>query len=267
MNPSSSVTLRSGREMPLLGLGTWQLRHDTAGTTAEALRLGYRMIDTSGDYGTQPGVGEGIRASGVERDDIFLITKIEEDEDAYAAAKRNVSELGVDAVDLILVHRPPDDGVGEDLWNGLIRARDEGLTRDIGVSNYSETQMEALMDATGVVPTVNQIEWTPFGHSLEMLDFAEECGICIQAYSPLTRGTRIDDEVLAAIAKRHQATPAQVLIRWNLQQGTVPLPKANRRDHLRENLGVFDFELDVRDMAALSELNERYSALGQLAYA
>ncbi len=126
------------------------------------------MIDTSGDYGTQPGVGEGIRQSGVRREDIFVVTKVEETDDAYEATRRNLDQLGMDHVDLMLIHRPPKSGAGIDLWRGLIRARDEDLVTDIGVSNYSEALIEELVGATGEVPVVNQLEWSPFGHSANM---------------------------------------------------------------------------------------------------
>src|ERR671914_447428 len=148
MNTDSTVELRTGRSMPVLGLGTWQLNDDTAGTVEEALRLGYRLIDTSGDYGTQPGVGDALRRTDVPRDEIYLVTKVEEDEDAYEASRRNLGELGQEYVDLMLIHRPPRTGAGIDLWEGLIRARDEGLARDIGVSNYSIEQIDELISST-----------------------------------------------------------------------------------------------------------------------
>src|SRR5918996_4797811 len=194
MRLDSTLPLLTGRAMPVLGLGTWQLTHDTAGTVEEALRLGYRMIDTSSDYGTQPGTGEAIRRSGLERRQIYLVTKVEEDEDAYDGTVRDLQELGLDYADLMLIHRPPARGAGRELWEGLIRARDDGLTRDIGVSNYAIDQIEELIETTGEVPAVNQIEWTPFGWSREMLEYCREHRILIQAYSPLTRIERLDDQ-------------------------------------------------------------------------
>lgn len=267
MDPASTLTLHTGRRMPVLGLGTWQLTRDTAGTIEAALALGYRMIDTSGDYGTQPGIGEGLRRSGIDREKLYLTTKVEETDDAYRATRQDLHELGMEQADLMLIHRPPPSGAGEALWEGLIRARDEGLTRDIGVSNYSTDLIEQLIRASGQVPAVNQIEWSPLGHSREMLAYCQARGIVIQAYSPLTRARRLDDERLTAIAEHYGKSAAQLLVRWNLQTGTIPLPKANRHDHLAEDVAVFDFAIGEQDMATLNGLNEQYSALGSgLAY-
>ena len=181
-------------------------------------------------------------------------------------SRRNLAELKLDHVDLVLIHRPPERGVGEGLWQGLRRAKRERLTREIGVSNYSIEQIEELVYRTGELPAVNQIEWTPFGHSPRMLDFCHDNGIVIQAWSPLTRGERLNDDKLGGMAARYGRTPAQLLLRWNLQLGVVPLPKANSVQHLHDNLHVFDFEITPQDMAKLRSLNEHYSALGELLY-
>ena len=262
MDTRTKLRLHTGREIPFIGLGTWQLTRDTAGAVEQALALGYRMIDTSGDYGTQPGVGEGIRRSGLAREEIYVVTKVEEDDDAYQATKRNLEELRLDYADLMLIHRPPPRGAGEGLWAGLLRARAEGLVRDIGVSNYSIEQMKRLHDGNGERPALNQIEWTPFGWSPEMLDFCATEQIVVQAYSPLTRGTRLDDATLRQVAEGYGKTPAQVLLRWNLQHGVAPIPKANDRRHQEENLALFDFDIADDDMAALDSLNELASSLG-----
>ena len=264
LQSDSTRKLRSGRQMPVLGLGTWQLKPDTRSSVQHAIHTGFRMIDTSGDYGTQRDVGEAIR--GVDRAAVFVVTKVEEDEDAYDAARRNVEELQLDHVDLVLLHRPPERGVGVKLWKGLMRARREGVTREIGVSNYSAEQIEKLTSSTGEAPAVNQVEWTPFGHSDRMLGFCRNNGIQLQAYSPLTRGQRLDEPHLKTIAWRHDKTPAQVLIRWNLQLGVVPLPKARLEAHQREDFDVFDFDLSEHEMSELGSLNERYSSLGKLPY-
>jgi 2,5-diketo-D-gluconate reductase A len=262
----SVIQLRSGAHMPVLGLGTWQLTKDTAGTVAYALELGYRMIDTACDYGSQPGIGEAIRRGIVDRKSIYLVIKVEESDQAYAATRKYLGEIGADYADLVLIHRPPEQGVGTVLWNELQKARDEAIARDIGVSNYSIQQMQALELETGEPPAVNQIEWSPFGHSEHMLNYCRSHQIVIQAYSPLTRTQRLTDRALEEVAARYRKTPAQVLIRWNLQRGTVPLPKANRKDHLEENIAVFDFELGDADVERLNALNESYSSLGSLPY-
>jgi diketogulonate reductase-like aldo/keto reductase len=262
-----TVTLAGGAEMPRLGLGTWELTGSDAEEGAEhALAIGYRMIDTSGDYGSQPGIAEALRSAPVDREDVFLVSKVEEDEDAYASTGSKLEELGVEQLDLCLIHRPPPSGVGEELWEGLLRARQDGLAREVGVSNYTAEQIDALAETTGELPAVNQVEWSPFGHSRDLLDHAAEKGIVIQAYSPLTRGERLDDETLKEIGARHEKTPAQVLLRWSLQSGTVPLPKAASAEHREENLDVFDFALDDAEMRALGALNEHYSALAGLPY-
>jgi 2,5-diketo-D-gluconate reductase A len=266
LKPQSTITLHTGNEMPVLGLGTWELTDNTAGTIAHALELGYKMIDTAADYGSQPGIGEGIRQISTDRDGFYLVAKVEEDENAYQATRRNLAEMQLDYADLMLIHRPPKDSVGEVLWEGLMQAKREGLTRDIGVSNYSIEQMLELMEITGEKPVLNQIEWSPFGYSQDMLEYCRENRIVLQAYSPLTRGERLDEKILVEMSERYGKTPAQILIRWNLQHGTVPIPKANRLDHLKENYDVFGFEISGEDMARLNALNEHYSSLSSLPY-
>ena len=266
MDKDSTILLHTGNEMPVMGLGTWELTQDTAGAVALALALGYRLMDTSSDYGTQPGIGEGRKESNIDRKSLYIVTKVEEMDDAYERTKSNMQELGLDYVDLMLLHRPPPTGAGEELWEGLIRAKKEGLTRDIGVSNYPMALIETLIELSGEVPVVNQIEWSPFGYSREMTQYCKEKNIVIQAYSPLTRRKRLNDRMLIQVAGKYHKSTAQILIRWNLQLGTVPIPKANQSKHLEENIDVFDFELDEDDMRLLSSRNEQYSSLGSLPY-
>lgn len=264
---TETVRLADGTEMPVLGLGTWQLRGAAAAAAAEhALEIGYRLIDTSGDYRNQERIGEALRSSPLGRDEVFLVSKVEEDEDAYASTQDKLRELGVDRLDLCLIHRPPPSGAGESLWEGLIEAKRDGLTREIGVSNYSSALIDRLIEASGERPVVNQIEWSPFGHSDEVMEHARRNEIVIQAYSPLTRGKRLGEGALAEIGERHGKTPAQVLLRWSLQSGAAPIPKAASREHREENLDVFDFELDEAEMRLLGALNEHYSSLSGLPY-
>jgi 2,5-diketo-D-gluconate reductase A len=266
LDRESTISLRTGNQMPLLGLGSWMLTTHTAEAVQHAFELGYRMIDTSADYLTQAGIGRAMRRSAVPRDEIFVVMKVEEDEDGYEATVRNLEELKLAYADLVLIHRPPPKGAGEDIWRGLLRARDEGLTRDIGVSSYKVAQIKQLGEACGELPAVNQIEWSPFGHSLDMLSFCRANDIVVQAYSPLTRAKRLGDARLTELARTFGKTPAQLILRWNLQRGVVPLPKAYREDHQRQNLDLFGFELDEAAMAAMDAMNEHYSALGKLDY-
>lgn len=262
----TNIRLVSGNKIPVMGLGTWQLAQDTAGTVLYAIKLGYRMFDTSSDYKTQSGIGRAIRASKMERKEFFVVSKVEETDNSYERTLSNLKELGMDYLDLVLIHRPPPSGAGINLWKGLIRAKEEGLVRDIGVSNYPALFIEDLIDETGYVPAVNQLEWSPFGHSDEMRRYCMDKKIVIMAYSPLTHGRRLDDPVLNEVAEQYDKTAAQLLIHWNIQTGTIPIPKANSKEHLMENKNVFDFDIKGEDLRSLEQLNHRYSSLGRLPY-
>ncbi len=255
------VTLLTGRTMPSIGLGTWELTDNTATVVATALQMGYQMIDTSGDYGTQPAVGQGLAKSGIERDKVYIVTKVEETGNAYATVVHNLKELDLDYADLILIHRPPANNTSEEIWRELIHAREEGVTKDIGVSNYSEDQIQSLFVATKVMPVVNQIEWSPWGWSQHMLDFCHDNNIVVQGYSPLTRGERLGETVLTTIGQRYDKTPAQIVLRWVQQLGVIPIVKAGQLLHLEENLEL-DFTLSDADVIQLCSLNDTYSALG-----
>jgi 2,5-diketo-D-gluconate reductase A len=265
MATEGKVTLATGTEMPALGLGTWQLsgRGATDGVL-HALELGYRLLDTATDYGSDPHIRDALRQSDLDREELFLEHKVEEDEDAYEATRDRCERLGVEALDLCLIHRPPPEGSGELLWEGLIRARDEGLTREIGVSNFAPAQLDRLIEASGERPAVNQIEWSPFGHSERVLEHARERAVVVQAYCPLTRGKRLGDATLDEVGARHGKSAAQVMLRWCLQLDTPPVPKAADPAHREQNIDVFDFELDEEQMRRLQGLNEHYSALGGL---
>ena len=266
LTPASVVTLRTGREMPVIGLGTWMLTSHTTESVQHAFELGYCMVDTSSDYMTQPGIGKALRRYDRPRASLFISMKVEPEDNGYEATRRNLEELKLAYVDLVLIHRAPEKGVGEKLWEQLMRARADGLTRDIGVCSYKIAQLKTLAESTGEMPAVHQLEWSPFGHSLDMLSFCRAQEIALQAYSPLTRGKRLKDERLVEIAGKYGKSPAQVILRWDLQHGVVPIPKAYREDHQRQNLDIFDFVLDDIDMGTLDGLNEQFSALEKLDY-
>lgn len=266
MNKASRIKLHSGNEMPVVGLGTWELTGNTAASVGYALEIGYRMIDTAFDYGSQKGIGKALQDTPVDREQIYLVAKVEENDNAFEATQSYLGEMRQDYADLVLIHRPPSEGAGRELWEGLAKAKEAGLTKDIGVSNYTTELMDQLTRETGQVPVVNQIEWSPFGYSEEMKRYCDEKQIIIQAYSPLTRTNRLHEDVLEKLGRKYEKTPAQIMLRWNLQLGTIPLPKANRRNHMEENMAIFDFRLEEEDMKILRSLNEEYSALGQLQY-
>lgn len=261
------VKLATGTEMPALGLGTWRLSGGNATDgVLHALELGYRLIDTATDYGSDPHIRDALRQADLDRDSVFLEHKVEEDEDAFEATRDRCERLDVDALDLCLIHRPPPEGSGEQLWEGLLKARDEGLTREIGVSNYAPAQIDRLIESSGERPAVNQLEWTPFGHSEQVLEHARDRGVVVQAYSPLTRGERLDDPAVGEIGAEYGKSAAQVMLRWCLQLGTPAVPKAAESGHREQNIDIFDFELDEEQMQRLGDLNERYSSLGGLQY-
>ncbi len=261
MDKTSTLTLKSGNKIPVIGLGTWEL-DDAVEAVANALDLGYRLIDTSDDYGTQMGIGEAIKSSNLDRKEIFITTKVSVTDDSYARTKSNLDELGLDYIDLELIHHPPPTGSGKDLWDGLMKAKNDGLVKDIGVSNYTTDLIDRLIDESGEVPMVNQVEWTPFGHNDDVLNYCKEKGIIIQAYSPLTRSIMLNNETLSLLAAKYGKSNAQIMLRWDLQHGVIPLPKAGYRVHQEENINVFDFELSGEDMRMIDDLNEDYSTLG-----
>jgi 2,5-diketo-D-gluconate reductase A len=266
LTPESCHVLPSGNRMPLLGLGTRELNHHTFETVCSALEMGFRMLDTSPEYHTQRGIGDAMRACGFERHDLFVVTKVGAHVDTYAAIHRNLAQLRLEYADLALLDAAREHDAVEMAWQGLRRARRDGLAHDIGVAGGSIDGVEELVYRTGEMPAVNQLEWSPFGHSPRMLDFCRDNGILILAARPLTHAHRLNDDKVGAMAARYGKTPAQLLIRWNLQLGVVPLPKANHVQHLRENLNVFDFEIAAHDMGRLNGLNEHYSAQKKLGY-
>ena len=186
LHRDARIPLLSGNAMPVLGLGSWMLTSHTTEAVQHAFELGYRMVDTAPDYMTQDGIGRAIRRFGAPRDSLFIVMKVEPEGNSYDATLRNLEELKLAYADLVLIHEAPEHGVGEPVWEGLMRARDDGLTRDIGVCSYKIDQLRTLAQNTGEWPAVHQLEWSPFGHSLDMLSFCDAHEIVLQAYSPLT---------------------------------------------------------------------------------
>lgn len=256
---SSTVILNNGVKIPLLGLGTYKLWGKTAVKAVScALNAGYRHIDTAWAYGNEKRVGEGIKNSGIDRDDVFITTKLWNSDHGYSEALRAVDKslnnLGVDHVDLYLIHWPIEGYI--QTWKALEKLLDKGKVRAIGVSNFKIHHLKPLLADTSTIPTVNQVEFTPYLYQKELYQFCTENNIRIEAYSPLTRGTRLQDTELIKIAGNYGKTGAQILIRWGLQHGLVEIPKSKREGRIIENSEVFDFEISAEDMVRLNQFHE-----------
>jgi diketogulonate reductase-like aldo/keto reductase len=247
--------------MPQLGFGVFQVpAEETAETVVHALETGYRAIDTAAAYGNEDGVRDGLQASGLDRSDVFITTKLSNDdhgrERAHRAFSESLQKLGGDYVDLYLIHWPmPARDQYVETWETLCSLREEGHVRSIGVSNFQIPHLERIIDATGVVPTVNQIELHPRLQQRELRRFHAEHGILTEAWSPLGKGELLDDPVIEEIAAAHDRTPAQVVLRWHIQLGNVVIPKSVTPSRIRENFQVFDFELSSEEIERLAELD------------
>lgn len=261
MPTPSLAPVAAALDMPVLGLGVFDMDDDaTARTVATAIELGYRSIDTAAIYGNERGVGEGIRRSGIARDELFVATKLwidaHDEVAAVRAAEESLDRLGLDHVDLYLVHWPHSAaGRHREAWRGLEAAKRAGLTREIGVSNFSPSQLADLVQLGGEVPAVNQIELHPF-HTRRLERAAHEAlGIVTESWSPLARGRVFGDQTLERIAAAHGVSVARVVLRWHVQSGFVTVPKSSDPGRLAENLDVFSFALDPADMAAIDALD------------
>lgn len=255
------LRLNTGASIPVIGFGTWRLSPAEAReAVAVALDEGYRLIDTAKLYANEREIGAAVRASGLLRNQIFVTTKLWNSDQGYDSALRafdaSLERLGLDYVDLYLIHWPADDKRRRtDSWKALRDIYKGGRAKAIGVSNYMVEHLRELLDSSEIKPAVNQIQFHPFIYQQQkdLLDFCESEGIIFEAYSPLARG-HLDDETLAERGAKYNKSPAQVMIRWALQHGTVPLPRSADEDHIRQNFDVFDFELTEEDMTALDHI-------------
>ena len=258
-NPT--IQLNDGRKIPQLGLGTYKMAPETtADLVATAIDLGYRHIDTATLYNNECGVGEGLRRSGIDRDEVFITTKVWQDCQGYDATLRAFEEslerLEIEEVDLYLIHWPaPALDLYLETWDALERLHDEGRARSIGVANFKAHHLDRLIDEADVVPAVNQVELHPAFQQPELRDYHRQHGIVTEAWAPLRRGDALAKPLVVELAEKYGRTPAQIVLRWHLEVGNVAIPKSSNPERMRENLGAADFELDPDDLRRFDELD------------
>jgi diketogulonate reductase-like aldo/keto reductase len=248
--------LADGHQMPVLGLGVWQVPDGAACVNAVrwALELGYRHLDTAQAYGNEASVGRAVRESGVPRDDVFITTKFHPGgTDPVAEAEQSLRRLGLDYVDLYLVHWPQGGPVWA--WPGMQRSRERGLARSVGVSNFSASDLAAVMAASSSPPVVNQVQFSPVSYRRALLEACRRRSVLVEAYSSLGTGRHLSHPTVQRVAQRVGRTPAQVLLRWCVQRDLVVIPKSTHRERIRENAQIFDFTLSAQDMAELDALD------------
>ena len=258
-----NIQLHDGTSIPQLGFGVFQVPPpETAATVAQALEVGYRHIDTAQMYGNEAGVGEAIRESSLDRDDLYVTTKLNNSfhrpDDARREIDASLERLGLDQVDLFLIHWPLPtqyDGDFVQTWRALIEAQEAGKARSIGVSNFQPAHLERIIEETGVVPVVNQVEVHPFFTNEAVRAADEKHGVLTEAWSPIAKGAVTDDATIGGIASAVGRTPAQVTLRWHIQRGDIVFPKSMKAERMRENLEIFDFELTADQVAAISGLD------------
>lgn len=263
-----AIRLNDGREMPALGFGVWKIADtDAERAVNEALEAGYRSIDTAQIYENEAGVGRGIAKSGRSRSEIFLTTKVWNSNQGRDRTRRalddSLAKLGTDYLDLYLIHWPsPSRGLYVETWKALVELKNEGRVRSVGVSNFGPNELTKIIEATGVVPAVNQIELHPRFQQRETCSFHAKHGIATEAWSPLGQGQLLTHPVVTAIAKKHGRTEAQVILRWHLRHGFIAIPKSGHPARIRENFDVTSFDLDDGDVKALDGLDAEDGRIG-----
>ena len=268
MTDQPRIELRDGHAIPQVGLGVWQTPNDEAAdVVATAFKAGYRHIDTAAAYQNEKGVGEGLRASGLERDEVFITTKVWNENQGYDNALRaieaSLKRLQLDHLDLCLIHWPaPNRGLYLDTWRALIKAQEAGQVRSIGVSNFEVEHLDRVIGETGVTPVLNQIELHPRFQQTALRAAHAERDVKTESWSPLGQGKLLSDPVIVAIAAKHGRTAAQVIIRWHLDSGLIVIPKSVTPSRIAENFDVFGFALDAEDMAAIARLDQADGRIG-----
>ena len=261
MTEIPQMDLNSGDSIPQYGFGTWQIEPEDAGdAVGEALRLGYRLVDTAAVYGNEREVGEALNGSGIDRAELYVTTKVWNSDHGRDATRKacheSLSKLGLDYLDLYLIHWPvPSHDMYVETWQAMEELRDEGLIRSIGVCNFNEEHLDRLAADTDTVPAVNQVELHLYFQQAGLRQANADRGILTEDWSPLAEGRPFEEETVKGIADAHERTPAQVVLRWHLQLGSVVIPKSVTPERIAENLEVFDFELSDEEMDRLAELD------------
>ncbi|MGH6894482.1 MAG: aldo/keto reductase [Dongiaceae bacterium] len=268
MVQQTDLRLNSGNLIPQLGLGVWQVENErTLEVVRIAIEAGYRSIDTAAIYGNEEGVGEGIRRAGTARDQLFVTTKLWNDRHGTDSALRGFDEslnrLRLDYVDLYLIHWPaPRQDAYVETWRALGRLKQYGRAKSIGVSNFKIPHLQRLLDETGIVPSVNQVELHPRFQQNALRDFHARHGIATESWSPLGQGTVLRDATIASLAKKHGRTPAQIVLRWHLESSLIAIPKSVTPSRITENIDIFGFELTADDMAKIAALDSVKGRIG-----
>ncbi len=261
MNLQSTVKLNNGVEMPRFGLGVFKVEEgqEVIDSVKAAIKAGYISIDTAAVYKNEEGVGQGIKESGANREDLFITTKVWNADQGYestlAAFETSIQKLGLDYIDLYLVHWPVK-GKYKETWKALEKLYKDGKVKAIGVSNFHQHHLEDLLEEAEVVPMVNQIELHPLLSQVELRNFCKEKGIVVEAWSPLAQGKLLDNPVLAEIAAKYNKSTAQIILRWDLQNDIVTIPKSIKEHRIIENANIFDFELTTEDIDKINALNK-----------
>ena len=259
----SREKLNSGTEIPVFGFGTYQLTGEKRVKEAlrAALETGYRLIDTAQMYGNEKFVGDVIRQSGIPREEIYITTKLDNDQHGYDKAKlsfdKSMDRLQLDYVDLFLIHWPVE-GLRLESWRALVDIYNQGGAKAIGVSNYTIRHLKELFNNSETKPAVNQVEFNPFNFQDDLLSFCKEEGIRLQGYTPLSRTNKFNNDTIQELSSKYSKTPAQIMLRWALQHNVIPIPKSSHPERIKENAHVFDFFIEDQDMEKLDSLHENY---------
>lgn len=256
------------KAIPQLGLGVWQVENpDAAKAVRAAIECGYKSIDTAAIYNNEEGVGEGIKTSGVDRSELFITTKLWNSDQGKDSTLRgfetSLKKLGLDYVDLYLIHWPsPAKDLYAESWKELIKIKESGRAKHIGVSNFQIPHLERIIKETGVAPYINQVELHPLFQQKELKAFHAKHGILTEAWSPLAQGNLLKDETVALMARKHQKSPAQIILRWHMENGHVAIPKSVHPERIKENISIFDFKLDDEDLKKLAALDHPEGRVG-----